>query len=80
MKSALPDELSREVTMFENYLKISIRELVRTKQYIVINNVGRSVALTCCRVYLHRQFGFGTAHCSLLTEHWSHPCSKTTSK
>ncbi len=34
--------------MIKNYLKISLRYLVRHKEYTVINILGLAVSITCC--------------------------------
>jgi putative ABC transport system permease protein len=46
--------------MFKTFFKIAIRNLVKNKQYTVINIVGLSVALACCIVaYLNYEFSYG---------------------
>ena len=43
--------------MFKNYLKITVRNLLKNKVYVAINVVGLGLALACCIVaYLNTQF------------------------
>ena len=51
--------------MFRNYLKIALRNLLRHKQYSVINIAGLAVGLACCIVILllvRHELSFDTFH------------------
>ena len=43
--------------MFNNYLKVTVRNLIKNQVYVSINIVGLGLALSCCIVaYLNSQF------------------------
>jgi len=52
-----------EGTMFTNYLKIALRNLLRQKVYSLINITGLAVGIACCIVivlYVHDELSFDT--------------------
>jgi len=53
------------ITMFKNYLKISIRNLLRNKMYSLINILGLAVGLTCfilLYLYTSRELNYDNYH------------------
>jgi putative ABC transport system permease protein len=57
--------LSKETTMFKNYLKIAIRSLLRHKAYSLINIAGLAVGMACCMVlllFIQHEFSYDRHH------------------
>jgi putative ABC transport system permease protein len=51
--------------MFQNYLKIAFRNLMRTRAYSLINICGLSLGVACClllALYVHDEFGYDRHH------------------
>ena len=51
--------------MFKNYLKMTIRNLLRHKGYSFINIVGLAIGMACCIllvVYIHSELSFDRYH------------------
>ncbi|HEV8506569.1 MAG TPA: ABC transporter permease, partial [Chitinophagaceae bacterium] len=51
--------------MFKNYLKISLRYLLRYKTYTAINTLGLAVGITCCiliMLFVRSEFSYDRFH------------------
>jgi len=55
----------REKTMFENYLKVAVRNLLRYKAYSFINISGLALGITCCiliLMYVQHELSYDRYH------------------